>query len=263
MANLADAEREVSQVASVHGGTGGSSTPRGGYVPCAQQCVELSGDYSEHMGDDESDEEEMPMLEEEEEEEEKVSNDSDMPIHDLLKAKEIRPKKKADKQTSDQSCAWPLASQVANPPAHPKAGAAAAQAPAAAEASGVDAVQAPASLASSIAAEVSQLSVPMKGNHKPTLNAAIEAQLEKSAEVHASASLAMNGKPLNKLKEDLEMCLKLRSVKARSAIYQKAMRAAAVKGSEDHKQYSACKTPEEKNEWRVTFAQKTLSLIHI
>ena len=259
--NLADAEREVSQVASSHGGIGGSSTPRGGYVPCAQQCVELSGDYSEHMGDDESDEEEMPMLEEEEEEEEKVSNDSDMPIHDLLKAKEIRPKKKADKQASNQSCAWPLASQVANPPAHPKARAAAAQAPASAEASGVDAVQAPASLASSIAAEVSQLSVPMKGNHKPTLNAAIEAQLEKGAEVHASASLAMNGKPLNKLKEDLEMCLRLRSVKARSAIYQKAMRAAAVQGSEDHQQYSACKTPEEKNEWRVAFAQKTYDKI--
>ena len=70
----------------------------------------------------------------------------------------------------------------------------------------------------------------MKGNHKPALNAAIEAQLQKSAEVHASVSLAMNGKPLSKLKEDLEMCLKLRSVKARSAIYQKAMRAAAVNG---------------------------------
>ena len=261
MPNLADAEGEDSQVASSHGGTGGSSTPRGGYVPCAQQCVELSGDYSEHMGDDESDEEEMPMLEEEEDEEEKVSNDSDMPIHDLLKAKEIRPKKKAVKQASDQSCAWPLASQVANPPANPEARAAAAQAPAGAEASCVDAVQAPASLASSIAAEVSQLSVPMKGNHKPALNAAIEAQLEKSAEVHASVSLAMNGKPLSKLKEDLEMCLKLRSVKARSAIYQKAMRAAAVKGSEDHKQYSACKTPEEKNEWRVAFAQKTYDMM--
>ena len=260
--NLADAEREVLQVASSHGGTGGSCTPRGGYVPCAQQCAELSGDYSEHMGDDESGEEDMPMLEEEEEEEEeKVSNDSDMPIHDLLKAKEIRPKKKPDKQASDQSCAWPLASQVANPPAHPKARAAAAQAPAAAEASGVDAVQVPASLASSIAAQVSQLSMPMRVDHKPTLNAAIEAQLENGAEVHASASLAMNGKPLNKLKEDLEMCLKLRSVKARSAIYQKAMRAAAVKGSEDHKQYSACKTPAEKNEWRVAFAQKTYDMI--
>ena len=278
--NRADAEREVSQVASSHGGTGGSSTPRGGYVPCAKQCVELSGDYAKHMGDNESDEEEMPMLEREEEEEEKVeadhidsdfrmdgsrideaSNDSDMPIHDPLKAKEIRLKKKADKQASDQSCAWPLSSQVAYPPANPQARAAAAQAPAAAEASGVDAVQAPASLASSIAAEVSQLSVPMKGNHKPTLNAAIEAQLSKGAEVHASASLAMKGKPLNKMKEDLEMCLKCRTVKARSAIYQKAMRAAAVKGSEDHKQYSACKTPAEKNEWRVAFAQKTYDMI--
>ena len=261
MPNLADAEGEDSQVVSSHGGTGGSSTPRGGYVPCARQCVKLSGDYSKYMGVDESDEEEMPMLEGEEEEEKKVSNDSDMPIHDPLKAKEIRPKNKAVKQASDQSCAWPLASQVANPPANPEARAAAAQAPAGAEASCVDAVQAPASLASSIAAEVSELSVPMKGDHKPALNAAIEAQLQKSAEVHASVSLAMNGKPLSKLKEDLEMCLKLRYVKARSAIYQKAMRAAAVKGSEDHKQYSACKTPEEKNEWRVAFAQKTYDMM--
>ena len=80
MPNPADAEREVSQVASSHGGTGGSSTPRGGYVPCAQQCAELSGDYSEHMGDDESDAAKMPMSEEEEEEEEKVSNDSNSPF---------------------------------------------------------------------------------------------------------------------------------------------------------------------------------------
>ena len=62
MPNLADAEREVSQVASSHGGTGGSCTPRGGYVPCAQQCAELSGDYSEHIGHDECEQEEMSNI---------------------------------------------------------------------------------------------------------------------------------------------------------------------------------------------------------